>query len=77
MCLAVPAEVISIDDGVARVSISGNVRECLVDLVPGVEVGDYVLMHAGYAVQIIEPEDAEETINLLREAYSESKPGGP
>ncbi len=71
MCLAVPAEVISLDQGVARVNVGGSVGTCFVDAVPEVEVGDYVLMHAGYAIAILSISEAEETLRLLKEAYGE------
>lgn len=73
MCLAVPAEVVSLDENTAQVDIAGNRRECLVDLVPQVQVGDFVLMHAGFAIQIISREDAEETMQLLKEAYGDEE----
>jgi len=69
MCLAVPARVVSIQDNTAVVEIEGNKRECFIDLVPEVKEDDYVLMHAGYAIQILSHEDAQETLELLREAY--------
>ena len=68
MCLGVPAEVLRVDaDGRAEVSIAGAVREARVDLVPGVEIGDYVLLHAGFAIQRLDPTAAQEIIDLLRE----------
>ncbi len=73
MCLAIPAEVVSLDGNTAEVEIAGNRRECQVDLVPEVQVGDFVLMHAGFAIQIISPEDAEQTMQLLREAYGDEE----
>lgn len=76
MCLAVPARVTAIEGRTARVDLQGNERDCSIDVVPDVEVGDYVLMHAGYAVQIISGEDARETLRLLREAYGAEDPDG-
>ena len=77
MCLAVPARVIDLGPP-GRVDIAGNVRECFLDLVPGVSEGDYVLIHAGIAIETIRPEDALETFRLLEEAYGdgfETAPG--
>ncbi len=76
MCLAVPARVMAIQGRTARVDLEGNERDCSIDVVPEVEVGDYVLMHAGYAMQIIRDEDAEETLRLLREACRAEDPDG-
>lgn len=68
MCLAVPSQVVSIDDfGIAKVSVMGVERECSLRLVPDVQVGDYVLVHAGFAIQRVEEQDARETIALLEE----------
>ncbi|MFO8060642.1 MAG: HypC/HybG/HupF family hydrogenase formation chaperone, partial [Bacillota bacterium] len=64
MCLAIPARVTAVEGGTARVDLEGNERDCSIEVVPGVEVGDFVLMHAGYAIQIISREDAEDTLRL-------------
>ena len=76
MCLAVPAEVISLGPP-ARVRIEGNVRECFLDLVPDARIGDYVLLHAGMAIQVLDSEEAEETLKLLEEAYGDLYPEDP
>jgi len=67
MCLAVPAKVTRIDGRAGTVEIYGNERECLLDLVPEVELGDYVLLHAGFAIQVIDQEEAKRTLRLLEE----------
>ena len=74
MCLAVPAKVIEINDLTARVDVGGNVREANVALVEGVKVGDYVMLHAGFAISIYDPEEAQKTLDLLREAFSGDLP---
>ena len=67
MCLGVPAEVVELKaSGRAIVSIAGARREAYVDLVPDVQVGDYVILHAGFAIQRLDAEAAEETLALLR-----------
>jgi len=64
MCLAIPAKVINLQGDKANVDFGqGVLREVNVSLVEA-KVGDYVLVHAGYAIQIIEEEDAKETISL-------------
>ncbi len=66
MCLGVPAEVLQVEaDGRAEVSIGGTVREARVDLVPDVKKGDYVLLHAGFAIQRLDAEAAQEILDLL------------
>jgi hydrogenase expression/formation protein HypC len=66
MCLAVPARVIEVDGDLAKVDFGGVVREVNISLVD-VKVGDYVLVHAGYAIQVIDEREAEETLALWRE----------
>lgn len=67
MCLAIPARVIEINEGVGLVELAGVVREASFMLLPDVQVGDYVLLHAGYALQKMDEVEAEETIRLLSE----------
>lgn len=68
MCLAVPSQVVSIDgSGIAKVSVMGVERECSLRLVPDAKVGDFVLVHAGFAIQRVEEQDARETLHLLEE----------
>ena len=69
MCLAIPVKVAELlDDDMARVTIDGVSKIVSVALVEGLEVGDYVILHVGYALSRIEPEEAERTLALLREA---------
>ena len=68
MCLAVPARIIEIRDGLlGLVELGGVVRDVSFALLPDVAVGDYVLLHAGYALQKVDTADAEETLRLLAE----------
>lgn len=68
MCLAVPSRIVSIDEtGMARVSVMGVERSCSLRLTPDAQVGDYVLVHAGFAIQLVEEQDARETLDLLAE----------
>lgn len=68
MCLAVPSKVISIDaNHLATVSVMGVERTCSLRLTPDAQVGDYVLVHAGFAIQRVEEQDARETLRLLAE----------
>ncbi len=75
MCLGVPMRIGSIDGEHAQAELGGVVREVSLMLVPGCEVGDYVLVHAGFAISRIDEEEAEETVALLREKYSSGSPG--
>lgn len=67
MCLAIPAQVVSIDEMIAKVDMMGNERTVGTHLVPEVKVGDYVLVHAGFAIEIIDEQIAKETEELLLE----------
>ena len=67
MCLAIPAKVLGIQDSTAHVDFgSGVTREVNVMLVEA-KVGDYVLVHAGYAIQVLDEKDALETLRLWDE----------
>lgn len=68
MCLAIPGKVTEIsEDRIANVDILGAQRSASLDLVPQAQVGDYVLVHAGFAIEVVDPQFAEETISLIRE----------
>ena len=65
MCLAVPAKVVEINDQLASVEVNGVRRAASLMLLPEATVGDYVLVHAGFAMQIVDHEEAER-IEALR-----------
>ncbi len=67
MCLAVPARIITIDGGNATVDIGGLTKQTSLILTPQVSVGDYVLLHAGFAISVMDQEQAAETLKLLAE----------
>lgn len=67
MCLAIPGRVISVDDMVAKIDMMGNERVVGIHLVPEVEIGEYVLVHAGFAIEIVNEEYAKEVEELLIE----------
>ena len=68
MCLAVPGKVVRVQAGEnAVVDTLGVRRDVSLRLVPAAREGDYVLVHAGFAIQVIEPDQAEETLQLLRD----------
>jgi len=79
MCLAIPAKVIKVNGNLAKVDFGeGVLREVNVSLVD-VKAGDYVLVHAGYAIQVLSEEEAVETLKLWSEilelAEAEERPG--
>ncbi|MBL8790285.1 MAG: HypC/HybG/HupF family hydrogenase formation chaperone [Rhizobiales bacterium] len=70
MCLAVPAQVVSLDEGGETAVVAlGSVRKRVsVALIEEVKAGEFVLVHVGYALNRISPEEAEQTLALMREA---------
>ncbi|MHB1682214.1 MAG: HypC/HybG/HupF family hydrogenase formation chaperone [Bacilli bacterium] len=71
MCLAVPGEVLDIDGSMALVDMAGVRRRVCIDLLDEVHPGDYVLVHVGFALQIIDEREAQETLELLRACFQE------
>jgi hydrogenase expression/formation protein HypC len=71
MCLAIPMRIVEIDGFRAVAEVDGVRREARLDLLPEVAVGDYVLVHAGLAIAAVDPQDAEETLSLLRQLADE------
>ena len=67
MCLAIPALIKSIEDNVAQVDIAGITQRVSLDLTPEARVGDYVIVHTGYAISLLDQEEAAETLRLLEQ----------
>jgi hydrogenase expression/formation protein HypC len=65
MCLAVPGKIVSIEDSLAEVDLAGTIWKASLLLVPDARIGDYVLIHAGFAIQVLDEDDALETLKLL------------
>ena len=67
MCLAIPARVLEIHDEKAIVDFGGVRKEAWITLVDNVKVGDYLIIHTGYAIQRLDKKEAEETLKLFKE----------
>jgi len=68
MCLAVPALIKSVDENrIAQVDMGGTTHRASLMMVPEAKVGDYVLLHTGYAIQIIDQEEALKTLKIFEE----------
>jgi len=67
MCLSVPARIVKIDGDIADVSIGGATFKAGLQMVENIRVGDYILLHAGFAIQKISEEEAMVTIRLIEE----------
>jgi len=73
MCLAIPAKILEVNRDIARVDFGqGVAREVNVMLVEA-RVGEYVLVHAGYAIQVVDKEAAEESLRLWRELLAQNE----
>jgi hydrogenase expression/formation protein HypC len=73
MCLAIPVRIVSVDGDAAEAEIAGVRRRVSIAFTPEAKVGDYVLLHTGYAIGVIDEAEAEETLKLLEEIASLSE----
>jgi len=73
MCLAIPVKVVSIEGDEAETEIAGVRRRVSIALTPEANVGDYVLLHTGYAIGVVDEDEAKETLKLLEEIASLSE----
>jgi hydrogenase expression/formation protein HypC len=71
MCVAVPAEVLEIDGSMATIDYGGVKRQANIDFLEDVKVGDYVVVHVGFAIQKLDREDAQETLKLWKKILEE------
>ena len=67
MCLSIPAKVISIDGEMAKVSMGGAEYNASLQMIEDVKIGDYILLHTGFAIQKIDEEEAKEIFKLFDE----------
>lgn len=71
MCLAIPGKIVSVEEAnglrSARIQFGGIVRQASLDFVPEAQVGDYVMVHVGYAISRVDASEAERTYQLLEE----------
>lgn len=81
MCLGIPGKIASIyeTDGLrmGKIEFGGVQREACLDYVPEAEVGDYVVVHVGFAISRLSEEEAQDTLNLLREIMDIEEELGP
>ncbi len=71
MCLGVPGKIIEIDPSVgvrmAKIDFGGVIREACIEAIPEAKIGDYTIIHAGFALNILSEKEAMETLSLLQE----------
>ena len=70
MCLAIPSKIIKIQNNMATIDVEGVQRQTSLLLLEDARVGDYVIVHAGFAIQKLDEASAQETLDLLREAIA-------
>ncbi len=66
MCLAVPSKIIEINDSIAKVDVDGVIRETSMMLIDNAKIGDYVIVHAGFAISKVDEEAALQTLQDMR-----------
>jgi hydrogenase expression/formation protein HypC len=66
MCLGIPGRVIEIEKKIAKADVGGLIRDISIELCPEVSVGEYVLIHTGFAIQKVDEKEAEETLEFLK-----------
>jgi hydrogenase expression/formation protein HypC len=67
MCVAIPAQVKSIQGTMGQIEVGGVSRQISLQLTPEAQKGDYVLVHAGFAIHVVDEQEARETLRLLEE----------
>jgi hydrogenase expression/formation protein HypC len=70
MCLAIPSKIVKIENNMATIDVDGVRREASLLLIENPKIGDYVIVHAGFAINTLSEEDALESLKALREAAS-------
>ena len=70
MCLAIPSKITKIENNMATIDVAGVQREASLLLLEDARVGDYVIVHAGFAIHKLDEAAAQETLDLLREAIA-------
>lgn len=71
MCLGIPGKIIEIDDAsgmkMAKIDFGGVIRQACIEAIPEAKIGDYTIIHAGFAINILSEAEATDTLNLLQE----------
>ena len=75
MCLAIPSKITKIENNMATIDVEGVQREASLLLLEDARVGDYVIVHAGFAISKLDQAAAQETLDLLREAIAAVEKG--
>jgi hydrogenase expression/formation protein HypC len=73
MCLAIPARVLSIDGIIVKADMMGNITSADISLLEKVNIGDFIMIHAGFAIQKYDEGEAKATLDLLSELFKKSE----
>ena len=65
MCLAIPMKIIKIDGNKGVVEAAGVRRKADLQMLSGLKVGDYIMLHAGFAIQKLDPQEAKKTLDII------------
>jgi hydrogenase expression/formation protein HypC len=75
MCYAIPAKIIELHQDTAKVDYGGVIKTVNICLLESLKIGDYILIHAGFAIEKVEKKSAEETLDMIREMMKLSEKG--
>ncbi|MFH1721293.1 MAG: HypC/HybG/HupF family hydrogenase formation chaperone [Candidatus Altiarchaeota archaeon] len=73
MCYAIPGKIIKIDGKSAKIDYEGVTKSANIQLIDGAKIGDYVLVHAGFAIEKLDQKSAEETLEIVRKFVFEAE----
>jgi hydrogenase expression/formation protein HypC len=73
MCLAVPAKVVSIEGSIAQADMMGNMTSADISLLESVSIGEYIMIHAGFAIQKYDESEALATLDILKELFEKTE----
>jgi hydrogenase expression/formation protein HypC len=71
MCLGIPGKVVEITEGMAKVDVGGTRKEASLMLLEEASIGDYVIVHAGFAIERVDEKEAEKTLEIVDELIAE------
>lgn len=71
MCLGIPGKIIEINGSTAKVDIAGTKKEASIKLMEDVKVGEFVIIHAGFAIEKVDEQKARETLELISEVIEQ------
>jgi hydrogenase expression/formation protein HypC len=75
MCLAIPLKLIEINDDIGTIESGGIRRKVNLSIVENPKVGDFIIMHAGFAITIMDQEEGEKTLDLIKDWLEQEEPG--